>query len=333
MTAWPEEYKRRSLDIHEMEQTKKVFSPRLSESPTSFKSTRKSVDLAKNTTLGQWGGNTPASISPGKSNGRLEFTNAHNHSRLLEPRMEESCNDIREEANTVQGSVEAEDETSTSLSVSAEAFCCSACHKFLYRPVVLNCGDVFCESCLKTSDSSTFSCPSCGNGDPRGQIHVCLELHHYLEGTFPTNYLQRRKEIEQKAEQSDDRITDHSKTSDVEDEMEVDETECRFVHIGTGCDGCGMFPIVGHRYNCKDCCEQTGYDLCGSCYRSGGSGLICGRFNQQHKPDHSNMEEIFSEFRWANTPPMNFNLQNGLISRRRLQQVLDDFDDYIDSFV
>ena len=66
--------------------------------------------------------------------------------------------------------------------------------------------------------------------------------------------------------------------------------EDRYVHYGVGCDGCGVFPIVGQRWKCDDCSEEIGFDLCGDCYndevhkREG--RVAAGRFNQQHRPDH-----------------------------------------------
>ncbi|GFY93030.1 proteolysis 1 [Actinidia rufa] len=56
------------------------------------------------------------------------------------------------------------------------------------------------------------------------------------------------------------------------------------VHIGVGCDYCGMCPIIGERYRCKDCKEKMGFDLCEGCYNS--SSKLPGRFNQQHTPEH-----------------------------------------------
>jgi len=75
-----------------------------------------------------------------------------------------------------------------------------------------------------------------------------------------------------------------------------------FVHYGVGCDGCGVLPITGRRYKCNDCSELIGYDLCGDCYDNGvhtreaGDGNVAaGRFNQQHRPDHT-MVEIEQKF-------------------------------------
>ncbi|KAL2488165.1 E3 ubiquitin-protein ligase [Forsythia ovata] len=56
------------------------------------------------------------------------------------------------------------------------------------------------------------------------------------------------------------------------------------VHIGYGCDSCGMYPIIGDRYRCKECMEEIGYDLCEDCYTT--RSKLPGRFNQKHTPEH-----------------------------------------------
>ncbi|PWZ24596.1 E3 ubiquitin-protein ligase PRT1 [Zea mays] len=56
------------------------------------------------------------------------------------------------------------------------------------------------------------------------------------------------------------------------------------IHIGVGCDSCGVYPIRGKRYKCQDCTELIGFDLCEACYNS--SSKLPGRFNQRHTPNH-----------------------------------------------
>ena len=71
------------------------------------------------------------------------------------------------------------------------------------------------------------------------------------------------------------------------------------MHFGVGCDGCGVFPIVGRRFCCADCSEAIGYDLCGRCYDTGlhKREAPSGRFNQAHKPEHR-MEEMEQVDTW-----------------------------------
>jgi len=63
-----------------------------------------------------------------------------------------------------------------------------------------------------------------------------------------------------------------------------------YIHIGVGCDGCGLFPIKGRRYNCENCPEGIGFDLCIKCYNSGVS--TSGAFHQKHKPNHTMKEQL-----------------------------------------
>ena len=78
--------------------------------------------------------------------------------------------------------------------------------------------------------------------------------------------------------------------------------EDQYVHFGVGCDGCGVFPIVGQRWKCDDCSEEIGFDLCGDCYDCGvhkrEGKVTVGRFNQQHRPDHNMilMEQVNTFF-------------------------------------
>ena len=72
-----------------------------------------------------------------------------------------------------------------------------------------------------------------------------------------------------------------------------------FTHHGVGCDVCGVFPIQGRRYKCLDCPDAVGFDLCHACHasnldaqsRDDGAGIVRGRFNQTHRPEHV-MEEV-----------------------------------------
>ena len=93
-----------------------------------------------------------------------------------------------------------------------------------------------------------------------------------------------------------------------------------------------MYPIIGRRYQCEDCLDKIGFDLCEPCYKKGGD--FVGRFNQEHKWNHHMIEFV--------EQGLIFNMQNGTIQRRRRQQEQqrqgqemhpDDFDDYITSFL
>ncbi|KAK3278187.1 hypothetical protein CYMTET_13859, partial [Cymbomonas tetramitiformis] len=55
-----------------------------------------------------------------------------------------------------------------------------------------------------------------------------------------------------------------------------------------GCDDCGVYPVIGRRWQCQDCPDDMGYDLCGECYDATKDVKKPrkGRFNQHHLPTH-----------------------------------------------
>ncbi|XP_042481155.1 E3 ubiquitin-protein ligase PRT1-like isoform X2 [Macadamia integrifolia] len=178
----------------------------------------------------------------------------------------------------------------TCRQVSAFDVLCAACKQLLFRPAVLNCGHVYCESCIVTPGVELLRCQVCQSSHPTGLPKVCLELHHFLEGQFPEGYELRREAVHS----CQSGRASASATQDVKQGAKslfppkdlfywLREHGSK-VHIGFGCDSCGMFPIIGERYNCKDCMEKVGFDLCGECYNT--CSKRQGKFNQQHTPQH-----------------------------------------------
>ncbi|GMJ08275.1 hypothetical protein HRI_004496700 [Hibiscus trionum] len=166
--------------------------------------------------------------------------------------------------------------------VSVADLLCAACNGLLVRPVVLNCGHVYCESCFVIPNDEMPRCQVCKSLQPNGFPGVCLILQHFLEKQFPEEYSERLKEhnCSTQVQRHTNRVT--SISSDVYSSWFFGSGPK--VHVAVGCDYCGMSPIIGERYKCKDCVEKIGFDLCESCYKS--PATIPGRFNQQHKPDH-----------------------------------------------
>ncbi|MQM01691.1 hypothetical protein Taro_034448 [Colocasia esculenta] len=80
-----------------------------------------------------------------------------------------------------------------------------------------------------------------------------------------------------KANKHEPKLANDKQLASVEDMFKI--------HVRVGCDSCGMYPIVGKRYKCKDCKEKIGFDLCESCYNT--RSKLPARFNQQHTPDHT----------------------------------------------
>lgn len=170
---------------------------------------------------------------------------------------------------------------------------CSACKQLLIHPVVLNCGHVYCETCIIKPTDKQIRCQICQCLNPIRCPKICLELDHFLEEQFSKEYASRRDAILPKRIQlNHERATTGSKEAGRKGLMasllptgeHLSMWADPLCHVGVGCDYCGMFPIIGDRYKCKDCVEAIGFDLCGDCYNI--RSKLPGRFNQQHTPEH-----------------------------------------------
>ncbi|KAH1154855.1 hypothetical protein AAZX31_18G155300 [Glycine max] len=179
-----------------------------------------------------------------------------------------------------------QEELSVQRKLSVADVTCTMCKQLLFHPVVLNCGHVYCQTCVINIDDEMLRCKVCQSPHPRGLPKVCLELDHFLEEQFPEEYGQRRdaielKQIKVKPDTPSSCSLDNGKRVENIDWWSDPDPK---VHIGVGCDFCGMFPIIGDRYRCIDCKEKMGFDLCGDCYAS--RSKLPGRFNQQHTSEH-----------------------------------------------
>uniref|UniRef100_A0A1J3IHT4 E3 ubiquitin-protein ligase PRT1 n=1 Tax=Noccaea caerulescens TaxID=107243 RepID=A0A1J3IHT4_NOCCA len=179
-----------------------------------------------------------------------------------------------------------------SKQISKDDLLCTACKELLVRPVVLNCGHVYCEGCVvdMAGESEKIRCQECHVCDPRGFPKVCLVLEQLLEENFPEEYNSRKSGIQKTpAHNSKGNVQSYHKEGPSLSENNSNDipwwaNPASNVHIGAGCDCCGVYPIIGDRYRCKDCKEEVGYDLCKDCYET--PSKVPGRFNQQHTPDH-----------------------------------------------
>ncbi|XP_058207087.1 E3 ubiquitin-protein ligase PRT1-like isoform X2 [Rhododendron vialii] len=159
---------------------------------------------------------------------------------------------------------------------------CATCKQLLFRPTVLNCGHVYCEACIELAGEA-IRCHICQSLHPGGFPKVCLEFDHFLEEQFPEEYTARRGTVQRKLVQFQHESSPTCSTEERGFFHWLGE-HGPDVHVGAGCDSCGMCPIKGDRYKCIDCKEAMGFDLCGDCYNS--HSKLPGRFNQQHTPDH-----------------------------------------------
>ncbi|KAK7255944.1 hypothetical protein RIF29_29373 [Crotalaria pallida] len=170
--------------------------------------------------------------------------------------------------------------------ISVEDVMCTMCKQLLFHPVVLNCGHVYCETCVTNLADEDLRCQVCQLPHPRGLPKVSLEFDHFLEETFPEDYAWRRdaiqlRQIKVEPETPSNCSSDNGNKGASMDWLSDPDSK---VHVGVGCDFCGMFPILGDRYRCIDCKEKMGFDLCGDCYNT--RSKLPGRFNQQHTSEH-----------------------------------------------
>ncbi|KAL8486837.1 hypothetical protein ACS0TY_023508 [Phlomoides rotata] len=188
-------------------------------------------------------------------------------------------------------SKKAEAEVRHTNKVLATDLQCVVCKELLCRPVVLNCGHVFCEACIHEYDN-VCKCPLCQSAHPKGFPSVCLVLEHFLEEHFAEEYTARK--ISSLHFQSTNPSRKNQEQGAQPSFFSRNGIKC---HPGVGCDYCGMCPIIGLRFKCKDCVEKIGFDLCEGCYNS--SSKRPGRFNQQHTIEHQ-FEVVRAEYDYGN---------------------------------
>ncbi|XP_068666048.1 E3 ubiquitin-protein ligase PRT1-like isoform X2 [Aristolochia californica] len=176
--------------------------------------------------------------------------------------------------------------------ISVTDVLCKSCKKLLVVPVVLNCGHVYCRSCLTVPVDGSLNCQDCQSSHPGKFPKACLVLDHFLEEQFPKAYSIRSEEIQVKLDHPQEvqspctslNEKECGKSQPSENDFALLQERGLEVNVGVGCDSCGMYPIIGKWYRCKDCMEKIGFDLCESCYDT--RSKLPGRFNQQHTPDH-----------------------------------------------
>ncbi|XP_024037633.1 E3 ubiquitin-protein ligase PRT1 isoform X2 [Citrus clementina] len=170
--------------------------------------------------------------------------------------------------------------------VSVDDLSCAACKKMLFKPVVLNCGHVFCELCLFVPEDGNFKCPNCQSLQPYGLPSVCLIIEHFLEERFSDLYAERKEALLKQTSGATQARRRKNRSASFPKHVYASLWlgNGPKIHFGVGCDYCGMSPIIGERYKCKDCVESIGFDLCEACHNN--PAKVPGRFNQQHKPEH-----------------------------------------------
>ena len=180
--------------------------------------------------------------------------------------------------------------------VNEDLLQCSICLEVLWKPTVLQCGHWICFWCLERTFSRTNNCPLC-RYDLIIRPKEFTVLQNFIQKYIPSSenraedpdVISLEEEIQKKFDDKD--ITQKKHLQSVIPTLFRNiNTELKdYDWIVLGCDGCGVFPIIGPQvYRCKDCLEIIGYDLCEDCYKYHSSNATSiageGRYSQQHDP-------------------------------------------------
>merc|ERR1712232_1466933 len=163
-----------------------------------------------------------------------------------------------------------------------EEFQCVVSGELAYEPCALSSGSIVSAYCIpeggfKKDPDRLIACALHQQVPKRSTT-----LEAMIRDKFPQEYSQRANDLAEEGIQP----------KNVEQtELFTDPEE--YVHIGLGCDGCGMFPIRGTAWEDKNCPEVVGFHLCDKCYKLGyHRRVITGKFNQTHMPKNRMVEVV-----------------------------------------
>lgn len=274
LKLYPLAYERRELQILEQEKEIGLFSPQFDVQAWSSQANQDSNILGDSACEGLCA-NMEKTVSDSfiQNNGTAisKATDCGNY---------EAMENVTDQAKNCLLS---QQQSGSSTQISVADVLCAACKELLFRPVVLNCGHVYCESCIVNQDEQMLRCQVCQSFHPTGFPKVCLDLCNFLDEHFPKECAHRRDAVQLKHVNSEKK-KHVNPTARERKTSKGEKLSSWSFHRGVGCDYCGMYPIIGDRYQCKDCLERIGFDLCGDCYNT--SSKLPGRFNQQHTAEH-----------------------------------------------
>ncbi|KAM5563121.1 hypothetical protein ABKV19_018017 [Rosa sericea] len=267
LKLYPVAYKKRELQILEQEEETGYFSPQLDVQAWSSQANQDSNIL---------GDSVSKELSANMEKTVFNSYNQNNGIAVSRPTDGGDYEGMENVTEQVKNPLLCQQQSGSPKQISVADVLCAACKELLFRPVVLNCGHVYCESCIVKQNEQKLRCQVCQSFHPTGYPKVCLDLQNFLIEQFPKELAHRRDGVQRKHVNP---TTCESKSS-----KEAEKSSSGSYHIGVGCDYCGMYPIIGDRYRCKDCVEKIGFDLCNDCYNT--SSKLPGRFNQQHTAEH-----------------------------------------------
>ncbi|XVF65135.1 hypothetical protein PTKIN_Ptkin09bG0222400 [Pterospermum kingtungense] len=197
LKLYPITYKRRERQVREEEKRAGRFSLQFDQNLVEPKLCENSDTLGNNSTLANlqmdlhsescskdWGSSS-VKDSP-------KTTMQDENGIAIKPASSKNSEVAANAANRGKSCLRNEFEHKDRNVVSVADLLCAACKKLLFRPVVLNCGHVYCESCFVTPKDEILRCQVCKSLQPNGFPNVCLILDHFLEEQFPDKYSERQ---------------------------------------------------------------------------------------------------------------------------------------------
>jgi len=167
-----------------------------------------------------------------------------------------------------------------------EEFECVVSGEMAYEPCALSSGSIVSAYCVpedgfKKDPNRLIACALYGQAPKKSAT-----LEAMIRDKFPKEYSQRASELAKAGIMTKKR---ESKPLDFDPQS--------YIHMGLGCDGCGIWPIRGRAWTSTQCPESVGFHLCEDCYTYGyNKRVITGRFNQSHMPNHKMVPVVESGF-------------------------------------
>jgi len=159
---------------------------------------------------------------------------------------------------------------------------CAVGDELAFEPCCLSSGSIVSahnipENGFKKDPDRFFACALHGQMPRKSPA-----LEYMIKDMFPTEYAELAREVP---------------PAKALTRVQREPTSDQHLHIGLGCDGCGMWPILGKAWYDEDCPERVGYHLCDGCYTFGvHKRVLTGRFNQTHLPKSRMAEVIPGDF-------------------------------------
>ncbi|KAG5531290.1 hypothetical protein RHGRI_026041 [Rhododendron griersonianum] len=233
LKLYPQAYKRREQQVLEEEKRKELFSPQLDN---CFRS------------------------EPSKGLRICSHLPPHSTTCSCNKPNIEGTEKVPPQQDSMLGGILSRQKNSLQLLITD--FHCAACKELLYRPVVLNCGHVYCEVCIISPTDRVPRCQVCQSAHPNGCPKVCLLLKNFLEEQFSEQYALRKENVQEHADSQNRSPSACSIQSLNNAPMLPSISTYPYqswlsgrgpkVHNRAGCDYCGISVAFWFDFGCRD---------------------------------------------------------------------------------